>query len=117
LLSRHLTGEHRRLSDAFEAPLTVVVVAFRREQQATIDRWGPWLSKVASPAGIAHLVVPLQVWVNENTQLSAVTKGRQAAIGLDKLSSVVCSTGSIDNVPGSPPPRSMGMVEVKVGPT
>ena len=59
LQSRDLTGECRLLPDAFMAPLTLVFVAFRREQQTDIDSWGPWLARVANPAGVAHVEVPV----------------------------------------------------------
>lgn len=43
LRARDLTGRARELPDAFGQGLGLVFVAFRREQQATIDSWQPWL--------------------------------------------------------------------------
>jgi hypothetical protein len=56
---RDLTGDERPLPNAFEAPLSIVFVAFRREQQAVIDSWGPWLARVAAPAGIPYFEIPV----------------------------------------------------------
>ena len=59
LNARDLMGERRRLPDAFEGRRNIVFVAFRSEQQSDIDSWAPWLSVVATPAGIAHYEVPV----------------------------------------------------------
>ena len=59
LNARDLMGERRHLPEAFEGRRNVVFIAFRREQQADIDSWAPWLSVVATPAGIAHYEVPV----------------------------------------------------------
>ncbi len=45
LRARDLTGRTRWLPDALGERLSLVFVAFRREQQAAIDSWGPWLRR------------------------------------------------------------------------
>ena len=59
LEARDLTGAKRWLPEAFEAAHSLVFVAFRREQQASIDSWATWLATDAAGAGIAAYEVPV----------------------------------------------------------
>ena len=43
LEARDLTGRDVVLPSAFDGSVNLVFVAFRRQQQAEIDSWGPWL--------------------------------------------------------------------------
>lgn len=43
LAGRGLDGRHHQLPDDLTAQHTFIVVAFRREQQALVDAWLPWL--------------------------------------------------------------------------
>ena len=43
LSGRSLDGRHHRLPDDLRAQHTFLVAAFRREQQALVDEWLPWL--------------------------------------------------------------------------
>ena len=43
LSGRSLDGRHHRLPDDLRAEHTFIVAAFRREQQALVDEWLPWL--------------------------------------------------------------------------
>jgi carbon monoxide dehydrogenase subunit G len=43
LPGRSLDGRHHRLPDDLRARHTFIVAAFRREQQALVDEWLPWL--------------------------------------------------------------------------
>jgi hypothetical protein len=45
LRGRDLTGGTRWLPAAFDDKLTLVFVALRRDQQATIDSWATWLRR------------------------------------------------------------------------
>lgn len=58
LEARDLTGAKRWLPDAFEGTRNFVAIAFRREQQAVIDSWAPWLES-ASTAGVVSYEVPV----------------------------------------------------------
>ena len=57
--ARDLTGEQRWLPDAFTGDHNLVFVAFRRQQQALIDSWGPWVGSQAAAAGIRAYEVPV----------------------------------------------------------
>jgi len=57
--ARDLTGEQRWLPDAFTGEHNLVFVAFRRQQQALIDSWGPWVGSQAAAAGICAYEVPV----------------------------------------------------------
>ncbi|HEV7210377.1 MAG TPA: hypothetical protein VGN47_01535 [Blastococcus sp.] len=59
LRARDLTGRARWLPDAFQEQLGLVFVAFRREQQATIDSWGPWLRRLDVEERLAFYEVPV----------------------------------------------------------
>lgn len=59
LRGRDLTGRTRWLPDAFEERLNVVFVAFRREQQAMIDSWAPWLRRPDVADRLAFCEVPV----------------------------------------------------------
>ncbi|HUO47837.1 MAG TPA: hypothetical protein VMU09_03295 [Acidimicrobiales bacterium] len=59
LEARDLTGAMRWLPDAFEGAHSLVFVAFRREQQASIDSWETWLASEPADAGIAAYEVPV----------------------------------------------------------
>ncbi len=45
LPARDLTGRDVRLPDAFEGERNLVIVAFKRHQQADVDSWLPWLDE------------------------------------------------------------------------
>jgi hypothetical protein len=47
LEARDLEGRARALPDAFAGELNLVIVAFRREQQAMVDTWIAWFSAIA----------------------------------------------------------------------
>lgn len=59
LRARDLTGRARWLPDAFGAALGLVFVAFRREQQATIDSWEPWLRRPEVADRLTSYEVPV----------------------------------------------------------
>lgn len=59
LRARDLTGRARWLPDAFEVAPGLVFVAFRREQQATIDSWGPWLRRPEVAGRLTFYEVPV----------------------------------------------------------
>lgn len=65
LRGRDLTGRTRWLPEAFEEPLSLVFVAFRREQQAAIDSWGRWLRRpdVAGLLGFYEVPVLGRRWM------------------------------------------------------
>lgn len=46
LSGRSLDGHHHELPADLRAPHTFIVAAFRREQQALVDEWLPWLSEL-----------------------------------------------------------------------
>src|SRR5680860_90873 len=47
LEARDLEGRALALPDAFAGELNLVIVAFRRDQQAMVDTWTAWFSKIA----------------------------------------------------------------------
>ena len=59
LRGRDLTGRTRWLPEAFEEQLSLVFVAFRREQQSAIDSWGPWLRRPVVADRLAFFEVPV----------------------------------------------------------
>ena len=59
LRARDLTGRTRWLPEAFGDRLSVVFVAFRREQQALIDSWAPWLRSPEVADRLAFCEVPV----------------------------------------------------------
>ena len=46
LSGRSLDGRHHQLPDDLRAQHTFIVAAFRREQQALVDEWLPWLAEI-----------------------------------------------------------------------
>ena len=46
--ARDLEGRRRSLPDDFEGPSNLVVVAFRREQQAMVDTWVAWFEGISA---------------------------------------------------------------------
>ena len=46
--ARDLEGRARLLPDDFEGPSNLVVVAFRREQQAMVDTWVVWFEDISA---------------------------------------------------------------------
>ena len=46
--ARDLEGRHRSLPDDFEGSSNLVVVAFRREQQAMVDSWVAWFEGISA---------------------------------------------------------------------
>ena len=46
--ARDLEGRQRSLPDDFEGSSNLVVVAFRREQQAMVDSWIAWFEGIAA---------------------------------------------------------------------
>ena len=59
LQGRDLTGSVRRLPEAFGDRRTLVFVAFRREQQSTIDSWTPWLRRPEISKHLAFCEIPV----------------------------------------------------------
>jgi hypothetical protein len=57
--ARDLTGRTLWMPEAFEKPLSLVFVAFRREQQAVIDSWGPWVRRPDVADRLAFYEVPV----------------------------------------------------------
>lgn len=47
LEARDLEGRPRALPDTFATSLSLVIIAFRREQQAMVDTWIAWFSAIA----------------------------------------------------------------------
>lgn len=59
LQGRDLTGRTRWLPEAFGERLTLVFVAFRRDQQAMIDSWATWLRIPVVENRLAWCEVPI----------------------------------------------------------
>jgi hypothetical protein len=59
LRARDLTGYSRWVPDAFEGRRNLVFVAFRRDQQAAIDSWAPWLASAAVSAQLGFYELPV----------------------------------------------------------
>jgi hypothetical protein len=58
--ARDLEGRGRSLPDDFEGPSNLVVVAFRREQQAMVDTWVAWFEEIsAAYPGLRCYEVPV----------------------------------------------------------
>lgn len=57
--ARDLTGATRWLPDAVDAAYGLVFIAFRREQQGSIDSWAPWRAGPGARAGIVGYEVPV----------------------------------------------------------
>src|SRR3954470_760062 len=48
LMARDLEDRARTIPDDFEGGLNLILVAFRREQQPTVDSWVEWYETIAS---------------------------------------------------------------------
>ena len=84
LRARDLTGRTRWLPDALVARRSLVFVAFRREQQAAIDSWGPWLRRpdVADRLDFCEVPILGRRWV----PMRPVIDGGMAAAVRDEKS-------------------------------
>jgi hypothetical protein len=63
--ARNLQGLGVTLPSAFEGDRNVVVVAFKREHQALVDSWVPWLeAQAAVDAGLRFYEIPTigRIW-------------------------------------------------------
>ena len=63
--ARDLEGRDVSLPDAFAGDRNVVIVAFRRNQQALVDSWVPWLEdRAAADPGLRFYELPTigRVW-------------------------------------------------------
>lgn len=58
LRARALLGKPVRVPDALRGPLVVLVVAFRREQQALVDSWVPFLRELEARSGVRAYELP-----------------------------------------------------------
>lgn len=59
LAARNLCREDVTLPEAFGGERNIVIVAFRREHQALVDSWVPWLEERAqSDAGLRFFEIP-----------------------------------------------------------
>jgi len=60
LLGRSLDGKEYDLPEDLAHPYSIIVVAFRREQQALVDEWLPWLLELeASRSDLAFYELPV----------------------------------------------------------
>ena len=65
LLARDLEGHDAWLPDAFAGVRNVVIVAFRRNHQALVDSWVPWLEdRAADDPGLRFYELPTigRIW-------------------------------------------------------
>jgi hypothetical protein len=59
LAARNLCGEDVTLPEAFDGERNIVIVAFRREHQALVDSWVPWLEERAQrDPGLRFFEIP-----------------------------------------------------------